>query len=569
MSALFRRHSCVSCFFCNTAMPLPPNPRSFRCSACGCWNRYSERGEILSDEPAMHEEQLNRRSFMKRASPSKNQLPTKIGGGPFCHNCQTNQTLVINLLSNYLPALDDEKYGECEKQFEEYKRSLYERYPPVCEDCQPAVEEELYKKEKMAASKALDGSLSRGKHRVRHSLGVNNHRDKVLETFWWKVRGALWVGSSVASVALLSLGLLGRHPIAQIPFLTYILPVLAFVSLIWTMWDPSYVTIQKAQTQGRDVRVHGRFQYCVFQAITWLSRLVLSLALAFHSRSTFITHYFIAYPKIYLSLALASELSSLLAYPLCIRIQHPPPIRLIDTQAHRHTTLSRASTPASSLSSLNTPTTGSFSKPLESDLFATLNLSNKPVITPPNPIFGLPSLMSTSTSSSSQSGLSRSGYTQSEPPRSLEHEDDDEYYDENAMDWSPTNGDSPQKRKRHDAASSRSEDSAWLRPQRFFAPEKPTGLESLFERTKLVDDDAMRVDGEEHRAMTVWKPKWRVWIPILFLTCALPMVVYYTGRMPSWKLPSRFNAGDSSARSDSSSREPSEEQARFVSETEL
>lgn len=25
------------------------------------------------------------------------------GPGPFCHSCQTNQMLIINLLSNYLP----------------------------------------------------------------------------------------------------------------------------------------------------------------------------------------------------------------------------------------------------------------------------------------------------------------------------------------------------------------------------------------------------------------------------------------------------------------------------------
>jgi hypothetical protein len=34
-------------------------------------------------------------------------------------------------------------------------------------------------------------------------------------------------------------------------------------------------------------------------------------------------------------------------------------------------------------------------------------------------------------------------------------------------------------------------DALWLRPQRFFAPEAPTGLEGLFERTKIVDDITM------------------------------------------------------------------------------
>lgn len=43
-------------------------------------------------------------SYISLASPSKDRLPTLYGPGPFCHSCQTNQMLIVNLLSNYLPA---------------------------------------------------------------------------------------------------------------------------------------------------------------------------------------------------------------------------------------------------------------------------------------------------------------------------------------------------------------------------------------------------------------------------------------------------------------------------------
>ena len=123
MPALFRP-SQVSCFFCQQNIsPLPRDPRSFRCPHCTCLNRYDSKGEILSDEPAMHDETLNSRSFAKRgecelspsylltlpqystASPSKDSLPTMYGTkqNVFCHTCQTNQMLLTNLLSNYLP----------------------------------------------------------------------------------------------------------------------------------------------------------------------------------------------------------------------------------------------------------------------------------------------------------------------------------------------------------------------------------------------------------------------------------------------------------------------------------
>ena len=56
----------------------------------------------------------------------------------------------------------------------------------------------------------------------------------------------------------------------------------------------------------------------------------------------------------------------------------------------------------------------------------------------------------------------------------------DEVVDEDAMDWTPTNP-SPVRVKKAD------DDGAWLRPQQFFPPERPTGLESLFANTKLDD----------------------------------------------------------------------------------
>ncbi|KAF6766564.1 Ima1 N-terminal domain-containing protein [Ephemerocybe angulata] len=532
MSSLFRRrHSSVQCWFCNTALPIPQNPRNFRCSACNCWNRYNDRGEILSDEPAMHEESLNRKSFSKRASPSKDQLPNIVRPGPFCHDCQTNQNLIMNLLSNYLPAPEHPEYQERLRRVPEYKESVYARYPPVCEACQPAVEDEIHQKEQMARRKALGGWLKEGRERKRRTSGVPKPKEIVIETLAWKIRGALWVSCSVASITLMAAAIIGRRPLNFIPYSTSTLPFLVLGSLLWTMWDPTYVTIKRAYIQGRDVRVYGRTNYILFQLATWISRLLISLVLAFHNKSSLLTRYVASCPRIYLSLALVIELCSLLAYPLCIRIQHPPPIRLIDTQSHRNT-LSRSATPASSShSSIPTPTASTFPKVLEPDLLASLTLSNKPVVTPPKPVFGLPSLASISSR-----GSSFSNALSAEPTRNN---------DEDAMDWSPTNEESSsylgaQKRRQQQQEN----DGFWLRPQRFFAPEKPTGLENLFERTKLVDDDAMRVDGEEQPSSTAYKAwrSWRIWLPMLVVACSLPLIFFTRPAWSTriWSTPARF-----------------------------
>lgn len=145
---------------------------------------------------------------------------------------------------------------------------------------------------------------------------------------------------------------------------------------------------------------------------------------------------------------------------VALRLQKPPPIRLIDTSSHQHL-LSSSTRPTPELSPTPDPQTAN-----EPDLLASLSLSSKPIISPSNPIFGLPSLLSSN-------------------PLSSEKNMDDEEEDENAMDWTPTVP-SPKKPRR---ITDDDDDGSWLKPQRFFPPERPTGLESLFASTKLDDRD--------------------------------------------------------------------------------
>ena len=91
------------------------------------------------------------------------------------------------------------------------------------------------------------------------------------------------------------------------------------------------------------------------------------------------------------------------------------------------------------------------------------------------------------------------------------------------MDWSPTEekdirlGEQSRRGKQR-----QDDDGSWLRPQRFFAPEKPTGLEHLFERTKLVDDDAMPVD-EPPSSPSRFGQHWKVATIVSVVVVSLPM----------------------------------------------
>ncbi|CAO2658705.1 Nn.00g064280.m01.CDS01 [Neocucurbitaria sp. VM-36] len=61
----------------------------------------------------------------------------------FCDTCQRNQTLLSNLLAAYLPDEDDPEYEKFEAAYDDYKAEVEERYPQVCQDCLPRVQNQI------------------------------------------------------------------------------------------------------------------------------------------------------------------------------------------------------------------------------------------------------------------------------------------------------------------------------------------------------------------------------------------------------------------------------------------
>ncbi|KAG8755300.1 hypothetical protein FRC12_010922, partial [Ceratobasidium sp. 428] len=170
-----------TCHFCNT-LAEETYSNDFQCPACGSWNLFDRNGKLRSDHPAMYDESFNTDSFSKRGSPSKNRLPSSFPSNIFCHACQTNQTLIINMLSNYLPPSSDPSYPKLLAEFPAYKASLYARYPPMCGRCQPAADEQIGQKDSMARSSALGGWLE-----------ASSRRANRMQVVAWNIRGALWI----------------------------------------------------------------------------------------------------------------------------------------------------------------------------------------------------------------------------------------------------------------------------------------------------------------------------------------------------------------------------------------
>ncbi|KAJ3551447.1 hypothetical protein NM688_g4696 [Phlebia brevispora] len=497
MPTLLRRPTRVVCFYCNTQVD-PRDPRNFRCLECGCWNRYDKNGEIMSDEPAMHDEKLNVKSFAKRASPRKDRLPTVYGQTLFCRTCQTNQMLISNLLSNYLPSPSDPEYAQRVAMLPEYRESVETRYPPVCADCLPAVEEEIKKRNQMARTSALGGFLqtSRGKGKQRQDV-ISQEREKLeRQLLAWRARGLLWVVSLMMTVATYVVVLAGYELPQPRKSLATALPVITFLSIAWTAWDPTYASLRRAQIQGREIRQRGKQRYNVDVAVAGL---VVQTTNVDANSTTIIL--------IYSAFAL--------------RLEQPPPVRLVEQPEKRP--FPPQFPQVNSLPHSRNPTPAA-----DQDILASLTLSNKPILTrssslpapsPRNPIFGVPSFTSTGSSSSGTTLVN--GTLSPDSSAMFVDEDEPEERDPDAMDWSPA---SPVKRRQQAQAV---DDNVLLRPQRFFAPEEPTGLENLFAQNIKLADEA---DRSPHSTTHKWWARWKWKIVVLWAaSVVLPAIVIIAG----------------------------------------
>ncbi|KZV93772.1 hypothetical protein EXIGLDRAFT_767754 [Exidia glandulosa HHB12029] len=473
-----RKPAAASCFYCLSVQnPAPRDPTAFKCTECATWNRFSRSGEILSDEPAMHDASLNTVNFARRGSPSKTSLPSSFATSVFCRACQTNQTLLLNLLSNYLPDSEDPTYAAMLEQFPAYKESLHQRYPPVCRNCQANVDDELQKKNYMARTSAL-GSRLKETRRMETVRAIKP--DLPRDVLVWRLRGALWLLTQVSTVSLLALGILDRLHVVFLSSPAVALAV-TLLSFSWMFWDPTWHTVRRTTLAGQRIRVLGRPQYIRYQLIAWLSRLIVCVVGIANVRSL-VT---VARPRPWLVTALIIDLTCLALSLLSLRIQRPTPIRLIDTSRYQKA----QEAPPPSVDADPEP------------LLSALSLAPQPIIPKlPAPVFG-----QTSTP---------------QAPASLAQVDDDE------MDWTPT------------GPNAEAGDS-WLHPQRFFAPEQPTGLEALLERTTIRDETGATSTSAPAQSSSSSTPRrWLIYGTAMALVIAFLWAAMERGQEPVYVRPS-------------------------------
>ncbi|PWN37070.1 uncharacterized protein FA14DRAFT_176374 [Meira miltonrushii] len=355
-----------SCHFCNLAsIIVPPHPEdegkveqpssqgsqslplssgsesNWFCSRCQCWNRYDEKeeGGMKSWESTMADESIhNVRYTSTFNSLIRDPIDRK---SIFCHACQTNQTLVLSMISNYD---EDTRGSHNEQRFKRWRDDLEKRYPPICAECRDEVEDRLRKADKLARALIWNNLLQRQHSRKasqpasiaslrfdseiaaqaapKRDLRNVNAPTKI--GWLWYIEAFAFLSAWMSEVLLLACVFEGSS------FLDLPTRISAIVVLYWWKWDPSVPRQVKTAVSNpgtTQIKVDGLGRWETAQEATLVIRMLHSCQLYFLQQKY----------QVWISTAfvLAQAIISVVGYR-AIKIHLPPRVSL----KSRHSTQS-------------------------------------------------------------------------------------------------------------------------------------------------------------------------------------------------------------------------------------
>ena len=104
-------------------------------------DQHLQNGEIT--EPPVSETSKPQTRYARHANPITSPELSQPMDSIFCSTCLKNQDLLARILADYLPDPSDPRYSEFERKLPAQRASLEARYPQVCHECQPRVQERL------------------------------------------------------------------------------------------------------------------------------------------------------------------------------------------------------------------------------------------------------------------------------------------------------------------------------------------------------------------------------------------------------------------------------------------
>ncbi|KAJ5084392.1 hypothetical protein NUU61_008971 [Penicillium alfredii] len=199
MAPLFSNR--LTCFYCGRRSTQSlRGVRKFRCEHCEADNYLDENGEI-TDPPAT---ETNPTVHGPDASSPPFETAEFTDSGLFCSTCTRNQHLFTSSLASYFPSPDDPMYAVYERDYPEFRRGLEDRYPQVCDVCEPRVRQRIRQTgyeakadhlrrmmDRSRASKAARRARNRNWRSVLVLTGALGYWSSVVGQLAWDVMSAL------------------------------------------------------------------------------------------------------------------------------------------------------------------------------------------------------------------------------------------------------------------------------------------------------------------------------------------------------------------------------------------
>ncbi|KAJ5585210.1 uncharacterized protein N7459_005010 [Penicillium hispanicum] len=137
--ALFSKR--LTCFYCGRRPTQPTRGpvRKFHCDHCEADNYLDQNGEI-TDPPTADTNPL---VYGPGASSPPFESVEFRETDLFCSQCLRNQHLFTSSLASYLPATDDPTSAQHDRDYDRYRKDLENRYPQVCDSCEPRVRQRI------------------------------------------------------------------------------------------------------------------------------------------------------------------------------------------------------------------------------------------------------------------------------------------------------------------------------------------------------------------------------------------------------------------------------------------
>ncbi|KAJ5763958.1 hypothetical protein N7533_002639 [Penicillium manginii] len=205
--ALFSKR--LTCFYCGRRSKQPVQSlnstvRKFHCENCEADNYLDQNGDI-TDPPSA---ETNPQAYGPDAQSPRFESIGFEESDLFCSRCIRNQHLFTHSLAAYQAPSDDPSFDH-ENHYAEYRRGMEDRYPTVCDNCEPRVRQRI----KQAGYEAKADHLRRMMDQTRASKTARQARNRSWQSllvyagalgYWasfcgqlaWNVLGALTAPSS-------------------------------------------------------------------------------------------------------------------------------------------------------------------------------------------------------------------------------------------------------------------------------------------------------------------------------------------------------------------------------------